>query len=349
MKKPHSTVGSRMAGISAEWLAKTVEPIIEPDLPIIDPHHHLWDFPEHTYLLKDILADTGSGHNIIQTVFLECTACFRADGPEEERPIGEIEFVNGIAAMSASAAYGPTRVATGIVGLAELRLGARVEGVLAKQIAVGGGRFKGIRYVASWDDKDPQIHNGHTMPTQNMMADDAKFHEGFAVLGKLGLTFDAWCYHTSLPDLITLARKFPAQPIVLDHCGGPLGVGYYASRKDEVFASWSRDIRELAKCQNVLIKLGGIGMRVNGFDFHTRPKPPSSEELAKAWKPIIDTCVEAFGPKRAMFESNFPVDKFSGSYAVYWNAFKRLASGASASEKADLFRETARRFYRLPK
>jgi len=349
MSKPHSTVGSRMKGLSNEWLAKTQEPILEPDLPIIDPHHHLWDFPEHQYLLKDILADTGTGHNIVQTVFLECTASFRADGPEEEKPIGEVEFVNGISAMSASGAYGPTRVASGIVGLAELRLGARVEDVLTQQVAVGGGRFKGIRYVASWDDKEPQIHNGHTNPSQHLYADDAKFHEGFAVLDKLGLTFDAWCYHTSLPDLITLARKFPNQPIVLDHCGGPLGLGYYASRKDEVFSVWSRDIRELGKCPNVMVKLGGLGMRVNGFDFHTRPKPPTSEELAAAWKPFIEVCIEAFGPKRAMFESNFPVDKFSGSYAIYWNAFKRLAAGASSDEKADLFRESARRFYSLPK
>jgi predicted TIM-barrel fold metal-dependent hydrolase len=182
-----------------------------------------------------------------------------------------------------------------------------------------------------------------------MYADDARLHEGFAVLGKLGLTFDAWVYHTGLPDLIALARKFPDQPIVLDHCGGPLGLGWYASKRDEVFAAWSRDIRELAKCSNVMIKLGGLGMRVNGFDFHSRPKPPTSEELAKAWKPFIDTCIEAFGPKRAMFESNFPVDKLSGSYAVYWNAFKRLAAGASADEKAQLFRESARRFYSLPK
>ena len=347
MKKPHTTIGSRMAGISETWLAKTQEPILEPDLEIIDPHHHLWDFPEHQYLLKDILADTNSGHKIISTVFLECTACFRADGPEHMRPVGEVEFVNGIAAMSASGAYGPTRVAAGIVGLAELRLGARVEEVLQAQINAGGGRFKGIRYVASWDDKEPMIHNGHTNPTEFMYRDDKKFHEGFAVLGKLGLTFDAWHYHTGIPNLIALARAFPNQPIVLDHCGGPLGLGWYADKKKDVFAAWSRDIRELAKCQNVSMKLGGLGMRVNGFDFHSRPKPPTSEELAAAWKPFIETCIEAFGPKRCMFESNFPVDKLSGSYAVYWNAFKRLASGCSAAEKAALFRETARSFYRL--
>lgn len=348
MAKPQSSVGSRMAGLDEAWLAKTVEPIIEPQLRIIDPHHHLWDFPEHAYLLRDVLADTGSGHDVIGTVFVECTACYRADGPEEARPIGEVEFVNGIAAMSACGAYGPTRIASGIVGLADLRLGARVEHVLLRQMAAGGDRFKGIRYVASWDDREPMVHDGHTNPSQHLYADDAVFHEGFAVLGKLGLSFDAWCYHHTLPDLIALARRFPAQPIVLDHCGGPLGLGWYASRRDEVFSAWRRDIRELARCPNVMVKLGGLGMRVNGFDFHARAVPPTSLQLADAWRPFVETCIDAFGVQRAMFESNFPVDKFSGSYAVYWNAFKRLAAGASAEEKADLFRETARRFYRLP-
>jgi predicted TIM-barrel fold metal-dependent hydrolase len=348
MKKPHSTIGSRMKGLRQEWLDKVKEPILEPELEIIDPHHHLWDFPEHSYLLNGILADTGSGHRIHSTVFMECLACYRADGPEHMRPVGEVEFVNGIAAMSASGAYGPTRIAAGIVGFADLRIGAAVEEVLRKSIEAGGGRYRGIRYVASFEDKEPQIHNGHTNPPPHLYRDDAKFHEGFAVLGKLGLTFDAWCYHPQLKDVAALARKFPNQPIVMDHCGGPLGLGYYASRRDEVFKEWSRDIRELATCPNVMIKLGGIGMRVNGFEFDKQPTPPTSEQLATAWKPYIETCIEAFGPQRAMFESNFPVDKLSGSYAVYWNAFKRLAANASPDEKALLFRETARKFYRLP-
>ena len=348
MKKPHSTIGSRMAGLSQDWLDKVREPIIEPELEIIDPHHHLWDFPEHSYLLKGILGDTGSGHKVHSTVFMECAACYRADGPEHLRPIGEVEFVNGIAAMSASGAYGPTRVAAAIVGFADLTLGGRVEEVLQKSIEVGGGRYRGIRYVASFEDKEPQVHNGHTNPPPHLYATDARFHEGFAVLGKLGLTFDAWCYHPQLPDVAALARKFPSQPIVMNHCGGPLGLGYYASRREEVFRQWSADIRELAKCQNVMIKLGGIGMRVNGFEFDKKPAPPTSDQLVAAWKPYIETCIEAFGPKRAMFESNFPVDKLSGSYAVYWNAFKKLAAKASSDEKADLFRESARRFYRMP-
>ncbi len=345
--KPHSTVATRMSGIREDWLAKTTEEILEPDLAIVDPHHHLWDFPTHRYLLPELLADTGSGHKIESTVFIECTACYRADGPPAMRTLGETEFVNGIAAMSASGGYGATRVAAGIVGLVDLTIGGAAEDVLRAHMAAAGPRFKGIRYAAAWEDKAEEIHNSHTNPPPHLYRDHAKFREGFAALGRLGLTFDAWLYHPQIPDLTALARAFPAQPIVLDHVGGPLGLGWYADKRAEIFAGWKRDMVELATCSNVHIKLGGLGMRVNGFAFHHRERAPSSKDLADAWRPYIETCIEAFGPKRCMFESNFPVDKISGSYAVYWNAFKRLASGASAADKAALFRDTAKRFYRL--
>ena len=347
MPKPHSTVATRMSGIREDWLRLTQEEVLEPDLAIVDPHHHLWDFASHRYLLSDLLADAGSGHKIELTVFIECTACYRVDGPRELRTLGETEFVNGIAAMSASGGYGPTRVAAGIVGLVDLTIGARAEEVLRAHMAAAGPRFKGIRHAAGWEDKAPEIHNSHTNPPPHLYRDHTKFREGFAALGRLDLTFDAWLYHPQLPDLTTLARAFPAQPIVLDHVGGPLGLGWYEGRRDDIFAGWRRDILELAGCPNVYMKLGGLGMRINGFKFHHRERPPSSKDLAEAWRPYIDTCIEAFGPKRCMFESNFPVDKISGSYAVYWNAFKRLASGASAADKAALFRDTARDFYRL--
>jgi predicted TIM-barrel fold metal-dependent hydrolase len=347
MAKPRTTVATRMSGIREDWLALAEEEILEPDLIIVDPHHHLWDFPAHRYLLHDLLADTGSGHNIESTVFIECTACYRADGPAELRTLGETEFVNGIAAMSASGAYGATRVAAGIVGLADLTLGAAVEDVLRAHMAAAGPRFKGVRYCAGWDDKADDVHNSHTNPPPHLYRDHARFREGFATLRKLGLSFDAWLYHPQITDLTELARAFPEQPIVLDHVGGPLGLGWYADKSDEIFIGWTRDIRELANCPNVSVKLGGLGMRINGFRFHHRDRPPSSKELADAWRPYVETCIEAFGPSRCMFESNFPVDKISAPYAIYWNAFKRLASGASAEDKAALFRETARRFYRL--
>jgi L-fuconolactonase len=342
-----STVASR-SGIREEWLALHREDVLEPALEIVDPHHHLWDFARHRYLLHDLLADTGSGHNVTQTVFIECTACYRADGPAAMRPVGETEFVNGIAAMSASGAYGPIRVAAGIVGFADLTLGAAVEEVLAAHLMAGGGRFRGIRHAAGWQDKTPEVHNSHTDPPPHLYRDHAKFREGFAALGRMGLVFDAWLYHPQLEDLIDLARAFPDQPIVLDHVGGPLGLGWYADKRAEIFAEWRRRMADLARAENVSVKLGGLGMRINGFAFHRRERPPSSQELADAWRPYVETCLAAFGPTRCMFESNFPVDKISGSYATYWNAFKRLASGASAQEKALLFRDTARKFYRLP-
>jgi L-fuconolactonase len=342
-----STVASR-SGIKEEWLALHREDILEPELEIVDPHHHLWDFARHRYLLHDLLADTGSGHNITQTVFIECTACYRADGPAALKPVGETEFVNGIAAMAASGAYGPIRVAAGIIGFADLTLGPAVEEVLAAHVAAGGGRFRGIRHAAGWQDKAPEIHNSHTDPPPHLYRDLAKFREGFKVLDRMGLVFDAWLYHPQIDDLIDLARAFPEQPIVLDHVGGPLGLGWYADKRAEIFAEWRRGIAELARTPNVYVKLGGIGMRINGFAFHHRERPPSSQELADAWRPYIETCLAAFGPERCMFESNFPVDKLSGSYATYWNAFKRLAAGASSHEKALLFRDTAKRFYKLP-
>jgi L-fuconolactonase len=345
--KPHSTVATRMSGIREDWLAEVTEEILEPELAIVDPHHHLWDFPSHRYLLPDLLADTGSGHNIESTVFIECTASYRAEGAAELRPLGETEFVNGIAAMSASGAYGKTRVAAGIVGLVDLTIGARAEEVLGQHLAAAGKRFKGIRHAAAWEDKAPEIHNSHTNPPPHLYRDHATFREGFAALGRLGLSFDAWLYHPQIPDLTHLARAFPRQPIVLNHLGGPLGLGWYADKRQEILRTWQHDLRELAGCGNVTLKLGGLGMRVNGFRFHHRPRPPSSQDLAAAWRPYVETGIEAFGPSRCMFESNFPVDKISGAYATYWNAFKRLAAGASPDEKAALFRDTAKRFYRL--
>ena len=327
------------------WVARRQEQIIEPALPICDPHHHLWDYPTNCYLLPDLLVDTGSGHLVESTVFVECGSFYRADGPPELRVIGETEFVNGAAAMAASGRYGKTRACAGIVGFADLALGAAVEPVLAAHVAAGNGRFRGIRHAAGWDASD-KIPNSHTDPPPGLFA-DARFREGFAKLRQFGLSFDVWLYHPQLPEVTALAKAFPDQPIVLDHVGGPLGIGPYAGRRAESFPVWQASIRDLAACPNVFVKLGGLGMKICGFAFHQRELPPSSEELAAAWWPYIETCIEAFGVRRAMFESNFPVDKVSGSYAVQWNAFKRLAAGASAAEKAALFRDTAMGFYRL--
>jgi len=270
---------------------------------------------------------------------------YRAAGSAELRPVGEIEFANGVAAMTASGTYGNTRVCAGIVGYADLALGAPVERVLQAMIAAGGGRFRGIRYItASHPD---QAAWGSAIIRPAGLLKDQRVREGFARLAPLGLSFDAWMYHTQLGELVDLARAFPETQIVLDHVGGPIGLGPYAGKRDEVFAAWSGMIRELAACPNVHIKLGGLGMRMFGFTHHTGELPPSSEELAAAWRPYIETCIAAFGPERAMFESNFPVDKGSCGYAALWNAFKRITAGYSAAEKAALFAGTATKFYWL--
>jgi predicted TIM-barrel fold metal-dependent hydrolase len=341
-----ATAPSPHLPVRPDWLARRQEEILEPDLPIVDPHHHLVD-RENTgrYLLPDLLADTGSGHNITATVYLEWLSMYRASGFEAMRPVGEVEFANGVAAMAASGAYGKTQVCAGIVGYADLMLGARVEPVLEAMLTAGGGRFRGIRYITASHPDDAARGSSVNRPDGLLL--DPKVREGFARLHPLGLSFDAWMYFTQLGELVDLARAFPDTPIVLNHVGGAIGIGPYAGSRDEVFAEWRGRIEELARCPNVHVKLGGLGMRLFGFDIAAAELPPSSEQLAVLWRPYIETCIAAFGPERAMFESNFPVDKGSGSYHVFWNAFKRLAAGCSASEKAALFAGTARRFYRL--
>lgn len=336
---------SLISGLDDAWLARSHEEIIEPDLPICDPHHHLWQRDGHPYLLTDFLLDAGSGHNVVSTVYLECGSFYRTQGPPEQRSVGEAEFVAGIGAMSDSGCYGASRVAAAFVGYADLRLGARVAPVLEALAAAAGGRFRGVRQAAAWDPGFV-IASSHGRPDPGLYR-DAIFRQGIAVLGRMGLTFDAWVYHPQISDVVDLARTFPELPVVLNHVGGPIGIGPYAGRRDEVFADWSAAMRDLSACPNVHVKLGGLGSKRAGFGWHERPEPPTSQELANAWRPYVDTCIEAFGAGRCMFESNFPVDKASCTYAALWNAFKRLASGASPAEKADLFRDTAQRFYRL--
>lgn len=331
----------------AAWLQQTVEETIDPELPICDPHHHLWDYPNNRYLLDELLQDTGSGHNIVQTVFVECMAMYRKPGFGDEilRPVGETEFVQGIAAQSASGNYGDTLVANGIVSFADLTLGLGVAEVLEAHIAASPNRFRGIRHAAAWD-QSPEIRNSHTHPPQSLFLNE-KFREGFACLQKYNLSFEAWHYHTQLPELADLARAFPDTTIILDHVGGPLGIGPYADRRDEVFETWQQGIVAVAECSNVVVKLGGLAMTMCGFGWHKRTKPPGSEELAEITEPYYRYCIEQFGVGRCMFESNFPVDKASCSYSVLWNSFKRIAKAYSAAERAALFHDNAVRVYRL--
>ena len=344
-------------GTNDDWLALTTEDTLEPDLPICDPHHHLWDTGyepgvafraeqvANRYLLDEILADTSSGHNVVSTVFIECASMYKAEGPDALRPVGETEFVNGIAAMSASGQYGKTRIAAGIVGFADLNLGAAVGEVLDAHISAGCDRFRGIRHAGGYDE-NPSVRNSHTNPFPGMFA-DATYREGFAELAPRRMSFEGWCYHKQIPELTDLARAFPDTTIILNHFGGPLGIGPYEGKREEYFAQWRNDIVALAECENVVAKLGGINMKVNGFGWHKNDKPPTSEELSVATRNYYEHCIETFGANRCLFESNFPVDKITCSYNVLWNTFKRITNGYSADEKASLFHDTAARVYRI--
>src|SRR5215831_17248739 len=328
-----------------DWLKQHTEEIIDPARPIVDPHHHLWDRGGLRYLIEEITDDIASGHNVVATVYVEARSMYRAFGPEAFRPVGEVEFANGAAAMAASGAYGKALVCAGIVGHVNLLAGDGAKAVLEAEIAAGGGRFRGIRHSSAWDADKDVAGMYATRPKELLL--DSTFRKGFACLAPLGLSFDAWLFHPQIGELTDLARAFPDTKIVLDHCGGPIGRGRFAGKREETFKVWKASIGEIARCPNVVVKLGGLAMCLLGYDFHLRPKPPSSEEAANAWRPYIETCIEAFGPNRAMFESNFPPDKGQCSYQVIFNAFKRIAAPYSEAEKTALFSKTATDFYRL--
>jgi predicted TIM-barrel fold metal-dependent hydrolase len=333
------------APVRQDWLEKRHEEIIEPGLPIIDPHHHLWDRPGYRYLFPELLADVGSGHNIRATCYEQAREMYRADGPDELKSLGETEFVSGVSVMSASGKYGPTRCITGIIAFVDLRLGSGAKGILERHIAVSDGRVRGIRNGSTWSD-DPTLKTFTAGGPAGLLLDKS-FREGFASLAPLGLTFDAWMFQTQLSDLVDLARASPQTTIVLNHCGGPLAVGPYAGKREEGFTEWRDRIREAASLPNTYVKLGGLGMKPIGYTFFDNEEPPSSQDLEKAWRPYIETCITAFGPQRSMFESNFPVDKGTCSYQVLWNAFKRIAAGYSTDEKTALFSGAASKAYRL--
>jgi predicted TIM-barrel fold metal-dependent hydrolase len=327
---------------TAAWLAASVEEILEPELPIIDCHHHL---SEHWggYLLPELLSDTGSGHAIEATVYIQCGWNYRQSAPEALQAIGETEAVVALAEMAANR-NAPTKIAAGIVGYADLRLGDEVDAVIDAQITASKGRLRGLRNSAA---RHPEFKHGVLPRPMPQLYADAAFRRGYAHLEQYGLSFDTWIYHTQLSEVVELAAAFPNVPLILDHVGGLLGAGPYQGRRTEAMREWLPLMQQLAQYPNVSVKLGGLGTTVCGFDFCLRATPPSSQELADAWRPIFDPVIELFGPQRCMFESNFPVDRAAASYAVVWNAFKRLASGASAEHKAMLFHDTAARVYRL--
>ena len=319
----------------------TGEAPLEPDLPICDPHHHLWRRPNNPYLLDDFLRDASGGHRIVSSVAVECGAMYREEGPPELRPVGETEFLEGIASENARAGN-DTAVAAGVVAYADLSLGDDVAGVLEAHREASPTRLRGIRYSTMWDASD----SFRSVPRPGLLRDNA-VRKGFACLQPLGLSFDAWLYNPQIAELVELARDFPDVPIILDHIGGPLGLGPYEDRRDEVFQAWSADITALSSCPNVVLKLGGVGSLRSGYDWHQRTPKPGSAELAEAMRPYFEFCIEKFGAGRCMFESNFPVDRVSYSYVSIWNAFKIMAQGYSDAERDALFHDTAVRVYRL--
>ena len=324
------------------WLATLQEEVLEPALPIIDPHHHLWVRSGYTYLMPELAADLESGHNIIATVFAECHSMYRKEGPKAERSLGETEFVRGQAAMSASGTFGRAGACDVMFGNVDLTLGSAVEPILEQHIAASGGRFRGVRISSGWH-ADEKVGNVTEQP--NLLI-DPRVSEAAAVLSRMGLSLDCWLYHPQLDEVAQLADAHPALTIILNHVGSPILGGPYRGKSEEVFKDWKAAIIQISRRQNVFVKLGALPIRMPSFG-GDRSVPPGSEEVAAAWRPWMETCIEAFGPTRSMYESNFPVQKRWCSYQVCWNAFKRISASASASEKADLFAGAAARAYRL--
>lgn len=326
------------------WLACHVEDILEPHIPIVDAHHHIWDQPGNVYGIDDLGADLSSGHKVVATVFVQAHYAYRSTGPEALRCVGETERIEQLASQAQQGAGSP-RLCAAIVGFADLMLGTEVARVLDAHRTASPQRFRGVRHSVS---RDPHFPGGIVLrPAPPQLLAEPKFRAGLATLARQGLRFDSMLYHVQIPELAAAAQAVPELPVMLDHFGCILGVGPYVGRERETFARWQRDIQQLARLPNVSIKLGGMGMVICGARFHERATPPDSQELADAWRPYVETCIEAFGVERCLFESNFPVDKPMYSYPVLWNAFKRLTKGASAREKAMLLGGNAARFYGL--
>ncbi len=331
------------------WLGTSgqEEAVVDPDLPIVDAHHHLWENANGRYLLHEIADDIRTGgHNIVATVHVQAHSMLRAAGPQEMRAIGETEFVRGVAAMSASGGYGPAQVCAAIVGETDFRIGDKVQDVLDAHIEAGGGRFRGIRQNTTWIAEEalakylPHHHQPHVLA-------DADFRRGFAHLGKRSLSFDAWAFHPQLDELVSLAQAFPDTTIVVNHIGGRLGIGSYALRYEEELARWKASLQALGRLPNVFCKIGGLGMVYGGFGFHLLERPLGSDQLAEVWRPFILTGIEAFGPDRCIMESNFPVDKQACSYRVIWNALKKATADFSTDERKAMFHGVAQKVYRL--
>lgn len=324
---------------TSEWLNQVIETVIEPDLPIVDPHHHLW--PNGTgmgYGLEELKADTTDGHRIINTVFVECGAVYDRRSSDPFACVAETAYVAGEAERD------PDHLIAGIVAKADLRSDHLAE-ILDAHTEAGLGRFRGIRHALAFAHHPEVLSIPGRGPEG--LAYDPDFQRGVALLGARGLTYDSWHYHYQNREFLDLARAVPDTIMVLDHFGTPIGVGPYAAQKADILAQWKTDIAEIATCPNVVAKLGGMAMPDNGYGWNSAPQPATAAELIAAQADMYRHTIECFGPERCMFESNFPVDRMSLAYRTVWNAFKLMTKDFSPGERDALFSGTATRVYRL--
>ena len=325
-----------------DWLNLVHEEALEPALPIIDAHHHLWIRSGHRYLVPEFVEDMRSGHNIVATVYAECHSMYRQGGDEALQSLGETEFVAGCAAMADSGVFGTPAFCKGMVGNVDLRLGDKSRAVFEQHIERSGGRFKGVRFTTAWDQHDAITNQ---VPSSGLLI-EAEVVAAAKVMAELDLTLDIWVYHPQLTDVARLAAMVPDLTIVLNHTGVPILGGPYGHQHEQVFDDWQSGMKTVAQCGNVYLKLGALPIRKRG-DGKDRSVPPGSQEICAAWSPWMHACIDAFGVQRCIFESNFPVQKLFSSYVVTWNAFKRLARGCTEAEKAWLFHDAAVDAYRL--
>ncbi|WP_425072125.1 amidohydrolase family protein [Sagittula sp. S175] len=326
---PHHTVRE-------DWLALAQEDILAPGQPILDAHHHLWDRPEGRYRAAELMADVRAGHDVRASLYVQCRTGYRTDGPEPLRPVGEVETV-------LDWTRGQDRFPAGIVAMADLQLGDAVRPVLEALTEAGQGRVKGIRNSTAWH-ADPAVQSNPAPPPDGLLR-SAAFLAGARAVAGAGLCLDVWAYETQLDEVRALARALPDLTVIVDHCGGPLGVGQHDRFDPDNFHDWRAALASVAALPNTRIKIGGFGLRVFGWRYADAALPPKSETLAQDWQPWVETCLDLFSPDRAMFESNFPVDKGQFGYRALWNAFKRLAAPLGQDDKDALFWRSAARTY----
>jgi L-fuconolactonase len=333
--------------VHEDWLNQVVEPALEPALPIVDAHHHLWPTAPNelwfTFTPQQLTDEiVKCGHNIVATVCVDSHSGYRTDGPEHMRVVGETESTDRVAADGRKKGGKAATICAAIVSHANLLLGSAVGEVLDAHMAASK-RFRGIRHMTAFEPGIPPVLGCDQAGV--MMRPD--FRAGLKELVKRGLSFDAWLLQPQLPEFLDLARAFPDAALILDHVGGPLAEGRYIGRVADAFEQWKEDMTKIARCPNVTLKLGALNMSQTGMDAVGKLRPHTSEEVARLQREHILTSIDLFGPSRCMFESNFPVDKMSVSYTVVWNSFKRVSAGYSAEERSQLFSETARRVYRI--